>query len=305
VVQTGPALEPVEMKYITYEVTLGSIEDKVTAPGSFVSQKVTDVYFTGDGGHLAQVHVKLGQAVKEGDLLVELNTSDLEDARNIASYERKKAALRLENIKVSGASAADIQIAEYELKKADSNYRQLAQRVENSKLYAPVDGVVGYIAPYNRGDYINAYAEMIRIVNTDQLRIVVDGKAATNFSASEKVKISYNGQTLNGTVYQGAYDGVSVRSTQEADLQSYITLDDYTPTSTDMGQSVTVTLQRQYKENVIVIPVSLLTEFNERSFVRLLVNGSKQEVDVETGIVTATQAEIVSGLEVGDLIIRN
>lgn len=303
VTQQTYALEPVEISYATYEVTRGDIEDKVTAPGSLVSKAMTDVHFVGYGGNLKQIHVKLGQPVKAGDVLVELDTRELERLKTLQFYQRKQATIRKNSIR--GGEDYELEIAEYSERIAQIRYETTVERIENATLVAPVDGIIAYIAPYRKGNYINAYTDIIRIADPTQLRVVIDGKAAAQpFVAGAEVSVTYKGKTYRGTVSQGIHDGVIFRN-QDHRLQAFVELEDFPATAEDLGKPVLVTYRRQYKRDVIVIPVGLITEYNGHSFVRLLVDGTKQEVEVETGIVTATQAEIVSGLKEGDLIIRN
>ena len=56
-------------------------------------------------------------------------------------------------------------------------------------------------------------------------------------------------------------------------------------------------------ESALVIPSAALREFGDRTYVRVLDDGVRREVDVRTGIHTGTRVEIVDGLEEGELVI--
>ena len=52
-----------------------------------------------------------------------------------------------------------------------------------------------------------------------------------------------------------------------------------------------------------LITSAALREFSGRTYVRVLTDGVRREVDVRTGIHTGTRVEIVDGLEEGELVI--
>jgi len=59
------------------------------------------------------------------------------------------------------------------------------------------------------------------------------------------------------------------------------------------------------KENVLLVPSSAVQTQNGQSYVRVLKNGQVQMIPVETGLVSDTQTEIVSGLAEGDLVVTS
>ena len=59
----------------------------------------------------------------------------------------------------------------------------------------------------------------------------------------------------------------------------------------------------QIKDNVLLVPISSIQTRNGRATIRVLKNGRVQNIEVETGISSNSQTEIVSGLKEGDMII--
>jgi macrolide-specific efflux system membrane fusion protein len=53
----------------------------------------------------------------------------------------------------------------------------------------------------------------------------------------------------------------------------------------------------------LAIPLAALREFKDRTYVRVLEDEVRREVDVKVGIRTETKAEILEGLSEGDLVI--
>jgi hypothetical protein len=71
--KTRPALDP----RATVEVTRGSVQQTVTAPGQIVSVRQATLALD-VGGRLAEVNVQPGHAVQAGDVLAQLNLAPIE-----------------------------------------------------------------------------------------------------------------------------------------------------------------------------------------------------------------------------------
>ena len=70
-----------------------------------------------------------------------------------------------------------------------------------------------------------------------------------------------------------------------------------------IGQSVRVVLTEERREGVVVIPRNLVRRYQDANYVYVLAGGEKLERSVEVGLVTASEAEIVRGLEAGEQVI--
>ncbi|MCH7641233.1 efflux RND transporter periplasmic adaptor subunit [Patescibacteria group bacterium] len=69
------------------------------------------------------------------------------------------------------------------------------------------------------------------------------------------------------------------------------------------NMSVTVEIILSSKPNVLVVPAGAISQFQGQAIVRVLVNGQPQEREVEIGLTTPTQVEILNGLEEGETVI--
>ncbi|MDD4296432.1 MAG: hypothetical protein PHC69_05675, partial [Ruminiclostridium sp.] len=77
-VLTPPLAEPEEIGYRTDEVRVGYIEDSIQRSAYFIPIMHENLYFSYRGGRMKEIHIKLGQNVKAGDLVAELLTDGLE-----------------------------------------------------------------------------------------------------------------------------------------------------------------------------------------------------------------------------------
>ncbi len=154
-------------------VTRGDIEDVVTATGTLQPRDYVDVGAQ-VSGQLTHIHVEVGQQVKEGDLLAEIDPTVLQsrvDATR-ASLRNQRAQLkdreaslvlariqysRQKNLMAEDATSEEaVQTAEASLKSAEasiealkaqidqteSNLRADEANLEYARIYAPMDGTV-------------------------------------------------------------------------------------------------------------------------------------------------------------------
>lgn len=69
------------------------------------------------------------------------------------------------------------------------------------------------------------------------------------------------------------------------------------------NMSAQVSIITQTKDNVLLVPTSAVQTQNGVSTVRVVKNGNPEAVEVETGLSSGAQTEIVSGLNEGDTIV--
>jgi putative peptide zinc metalloprotease protein len=91
---------------------------------------------------LKAVHVQDGQRVAAGDLLLELDSPDLDSRQAIVRREIEILQLQLRRQSARSETAADAAILEQRLAEAVAEYRGLAAQRERLQLRAPLAGVV-------------------------------------------------------------------------------------------------------------------------------------------------------------------
>ncbi|UUZ85167.1 hypothetical protein LJK88_17265 [Paenibacillus sp. P26] len=73
-----------------------------------------------------------------------------------------------------------------------------------------------------------------------------------------------------------------------------------------IGTQADIAIVTEHRENVLVIPRAGLRNYMGRDYVQVLEGESRKEVDVEKGIVSATEVEIRKGLsEKQQIILAN
>ncbi|HHV97669.1 MAG TPA: biotin/lipoyl-binding protein [Clostridiaceae bacterium] len=124
-----PLKEPQKIEYKTIKVQRGTIEKRINGTAYFVSDLQTDVYFTERGGRIKSINVKNGDMVNEGDVLIELETDDLE--KQIFQQELNLERLKLNTSQTLSNLERAIKLSEMELEDLKENLAEINTIIEN------------------------------------------------------------------------------------------------------------------------------------------------------------------------------
>ena len=157
------------------EVARGDISVMVSATGSIRSALIEDVVSSASGTVLS-VGAKEGDAIKAGELLLELGNQDLAD---------------------------DISRSESNLKQQEINLSKQTIATENYKIAAPADGVIKNIKARTGEDLsvtARTFGAAALIVDEAKFYIVlndIDVEANDEFEEGDRVRVEVDGKTYN------------------------------------------------------------------------------------------------------------
>ena len=276
-----PLKEPAAVTYTTTTVERGTIVDSVTVSGTFISTSTYDMSFEKRSGYLSEITVKAGDTVTAGQMLARLDTDELESEiqKQKLAVERAQIALDIARA-AEGATADSIRLAEidYELQKIQLD--EMQTELEKQCIYAPIDGVVSYISSPGIGEYVAARSTLMRIVDP------------TSLDKTEHA----------GKVVMTSADSPSL-AMEKGEPFVRVEITNPLPEGDLLGESVTVELIREEKQDVLILPRNVVSLYSGESYVQVLEDGVKKERVIETGIKTVTEIEVVSGLEEGEEVI--
>jgi RND family efflux transporter MFP subunit len=280
------------------------------------------------GGKVKQLHVATGQFVKQGEMLVTIDDTDLlteksaaetdiEGARlavekNRGNYERAKALYeeKLISKEVFANLEADLAIAENTLEKSRSRLRTVEDRLSKTRILAPADGtvldvlvnegqVVVAAASVNAGTVLMNFADLSRLlinshvnqVDAPQLAVgqTMQVEAPDGLEKSIRAKIEFIAPVA---VVKNNIKGFEVQAVIEADEGRL-----------KPGMSVSMTVPIRRADRAVAVPVTAVFTENKTSVVYVRKGDVITKRKVVVGVSDLSFAEIKSGLEEGEEIL--
>ncbi|MDI4650004.1 efflux RND transporter periplasmic adaptor subunit [Cohnella hashimotonis] len=314
-----PLVKPAAENYQTVKAVKGPIDNALQLGGTFESLISDVAQFTGTGGRISKIDVTSGQMVKKGDPLAELVLDDLDlrvKEQEIALLRAKaelKSADKQYGDKQDEDSQSALRVATLQRDIEQMKYDRLRKQLDSKLLYAKIDGQVVFVEDLQPGDYVDAYQTIVKVANLTKMQLVTTGASAEQAGKAEigfKAEVTFNGADNKEIKFEAKVSQTPASAPQTLNKQLaekyastlYFTVPKM-PEGAELGQSVSIRIILQHKDDVIKIPRSGLRTTMGRNYVRVLQDGKLREVDVEPGISAPTEVEIVTGLSEGDSVV--
>jgi len=306
-----PLVKPLKENLELVEVTRGTITKELKAIGSFVPSRSEQVFYKQSGHLLSAIYVKLGDKVEKGDVIAELDQGDLElsIAKNKLALER--AGINLKQMIQEGADDADgIRLKEIEYEQIKLEYDDAIEKLARTKLIAPISGVVSFLTDIKGGDPVAAYDPVATISELDQMYISYESNNQEEFTGIEvgmDADVKIGEELFKGKVVQTPTSAIKSFSLQQLEVLGKLIIISVPnlPPQLELGDNVEFTVKVLEKSDVLTIPRSGLRNFGSHYFVQVLEGESRKEIDVQPGLMTSIEAEIVRGLKEGQKVILN
>ncbi len=325
--------EPVSGQMDTAIVSRGDIYTLTTYDGK-VYPDIQEVSFSIDGA-VKNLAVSLGEKVEKGDLLIKLDDTGLYDqlqglkesldetivSNNYNNIHRdldyQISLLNMEKKIIEGAteieiammqadidkfeitSSQSLQMTELNLSKMQERIKEIEDEIKKTTIVAPCSGYVAYLAELRINDRVIADDPLVIVTDEASLHLQSDYINRNILSSASRIYALIDGneydvenQPLKAEEVLKLNDGVKIESKFLFDINDSISSGDY----------ASLCIEDDFKENVLTVPNNALYNDSRGYFVYRVIDGDLERADVETGIETDTQVEIISGLTEGDVV---
>ena len=227
---------------------------------------------------------------------------------NLANKEAtlQKARASLEQVLINAADAGNVSKLQNDLKRNRANHELLLEQLEDARLMAPFDGVIQFIKG-KAGESVSAYGPIIGLADPTKLIITADiseddvPKLALE-QVADLTLDAFSSEELTGIITKLP---TSLVTTQGVIQDRSIRIEVVWPKAgAEIGMLARVTITVQHKENVLKVPIESVKRSGRRTFVEFMDGDIKRAKNVEIGIQTETEVEILSGLEEGFVILQ-
>lgn len=246
------------------------------------------------------------QAAEAQVSLAQVTLNELLRGPSAAEIAEARRALALAELAVDEARSRVQVDPELDrlLREAKQNVADVQRQIDELRLVASFDGRVQMVN-ITPGSLVRAgEAAMIVLdpaVDATQMEILVPNSGAAALVAGQPVTIAfarYPGMTYQGTVAKMPTDLQSASLSLSAYHVTYEPAD----LQLDSGDTAVVTAVMARREAVLWLPPKAIRA-DSTSYVLVQRGDRPERVDIVTGITTADQVEIVSGLNEGDVVI--
>jgi len=333
--ESVPVLKaPVQGKMETAIVTRGDIFELTTYDAKVYP--ALEVVYPAVDGILSEVCVYLGQEVKEGDILAYLDSKALsekieqleesiEDMESNNEFNNKLQQLDIDIMELSivqkiNNNAPQLEIAQmqselekmklsmeqnikkqkYDLNKMKESLEEAKAELEKTIIKAPITGRIVYISSFG-GIRVSKDSPVIIITDESKLHIQSNYMDRNTFINANQAYALINGKQYDIEYVPLESDELVKMNDSGIAIESRFAIigEDVDLTS---GDYACICLKNKVRENVLTIPKKALYSDAEGNFVYRMNDGAFARCNVETGIETDIQVEIISGLEEGDVV---
>ncbi len=291
---------------VTADVVRETVSNFLVATTTLSAERSLDVLARASG-EVVEVLVEEGDAVREGQLLAQLDPSDarLTLAEAQAHYDniQREYARTAELAKHGGVTDQELDNQRYQIELRTIALDRSRQQLADTEVRSPITGIVGERS-VNRGATISANTRLFHVLDLDPLLAVIHIPAAGRQSlrAGQGVQI----QAAGGVQASGVIDRISpVVEAESGTVKVTVQLDG---AGTDAGalvpgSFVTVLVPTETRPNAVVVPKRAILLERDQSIVYRVQDGVAVRTPVTVGLSAQDLAEITSGLSAGDTVV--
>jgi len=281
-----------------------TIEDQIFTSGSVLAEE--DVELSPEAsGIITDILFDEGSMVREGDLLVKINDSELQAEKRRAAFRLSLAEQREERQKAllerGGISQDDYDATLNEVNVIRSELDLINARINQTEIRAPFSGQVGlkYISD---GSYVSPNSQIASLQSLNPIKIdfSIPERYINRVAIGDRINFSVQGvdSTFVGEVY-----AIEPRISRDTRSISIRARSDNSERLLYPGAFANITLVLDEIHDALMVPtISVVPELNSQK-IYVVKNGVIEEVRVQTGLRNSDKVQILSGVAPGDTVL--
>lgn len=296
----GPSEILVQVKEIKPEL----LTEKIYTTGSVVANEEVELQSEA-AGRITYIGFKEGDLVSKGQLLLQINQSDVAAQLRKLDIQIKQAEDDEERqrklLKMGGVSQEQYELALHNVKtlKADRDY--IASQKAKTSVFAPFTGIIG-LRNISLGSNITTSTIIAGLQQIDPAKI--------EFSVPEKYKYRLKDNALINFTVTGStrqFSGKVYAVDPKIDIATRTVKAKATAPNDDRmlipGAFAKIELILERNEKAVLVPTEAIVPVMDGEEVYVLKNGKAASVPVKTGVRLEESIEVEEGLATGDSVI--
>ncbi|MCS7092407.1 MAG: efflux RND transporter periplasmic adaptor subunit [Patescibacteria group bacterium] len=304
--------KPTEVDIATaYE---GEIIQYVSASGKIAASQAVNLTFQ-TSGKLAYVGVSEGDKIKKGKLVAALDKKQLEQTlrKYLNAFEKEFSNFEDSNDSIKDLVLTDSVRRIKNRAQIDLNQAVLDVEIQNeairlANLYSPIDGIVITANPKHAGVNVTPGNAIFEIVNPQTVYFEAKVNETDISQIQEGLPVELKLDAYPDEILSQKVNSISFSSTTTSTgATAYIVKVSLPPNENlkyRLGMNGDIKIITAQKKDVILAPQTALVETENKKYIWIIENGLSKKVEVETGIFSTNEIEIIKGLRKGDQIIN-
>jgi len=203
----------------------------------------------------------------------------------------------------------DVAIAQAQVDQARAQLEEAQLKLEKAVITAPFDGVVASLGA-KVGEWISSGIAMVVLVDTSNFHIDVEIDEVDISQIAVGQEVLINLDALPDKEIAGYVEAIAPTASADSDggVVSYVVTVAIEPTDAPLraGMSANTTITTARNENALIVPnryIQIDRESGKMYVERLEEDGLTSRVEIQTGMRSEFDSEVVAGLEEGDTLV--
>lgn len=282
------------------------LDNKIRSTGSLLANETVTLRAE-VAGIVERIHFKEGQRVKKGQLLVQLNDDEVKAEIEKLQYTKKLneaiANRQQQLLKKEAISQEEFETATTTLNTTIADIKVQQVRLNKHQIRAPFEGVIGLRA-ISVGSYLVPSDDIVTVYSINPIKIdfSVPGKYSTEVNPGDEIsfRTEAHNQSFTGNIY--AIEPQIDTRTRSLKIRGMSANED---NKLLPGQFAQIELTLEKFDSALMIPTeAVIPELNGKK-VFISKKGRAESRQIQTGIRTANQIQVLEGLAAGDTILTS
>lgn len=312
--QEQPAVKPSGILVTTTQVGMAPVETLESSVGQ-IESLVEPIVAAEVAGRVISVKVEVGDAVRKGQTLVELDSEDYRLRRGAAQAEigrlaaliaqQERLVERYETLAKSDFFAknalddarAQLKALRSQQAAAQAQAAEAERNLARGRVTAPIDGAVS-ARMANVGDYVSVGAPIVRLSTDRLLRIALPYPEALADALKPGLPVRLRSPSAPDTVVEAVIS--EIRPTVGENNRALLVLVDLpNPGGWKAGASVNGEVILDRRERAMTVPETAVVLRPAGATVYVIEGDTARAVKVQPGVYRDGTVEILSGIEAG------
>lgn len=278
-------------------------------------------------GLVKSLHANVGDFVKKGQIIAELEPSELKAKYNQsfaalqnakANYEyakldleRQKSLLKQNFISQNQLDLAEktFEINKAQLEQAQANLDYTKVQLEYTKITAPITGIVASVSTQEGETVAASFSAptFVTIIDLERLEVWAYVDETDIGRIKENQNATFTVDTYSDTDFEGKVTAIYPKAVIQDNVVNYVStlkITDFKEKILRPEMTVTVTIYLEKKENVLTVPNNAIKREQGKTVVTVLDNNGKMsQRNVTTGYSSNGYVEILEGVREGEKVV--